>query len=144
MLNVSVQNTYKDVALSGTLTPRRTIVANDKCNACHSLLGTASGSNMLNNAFHEGSRDIVEACVVCHDPDRMSSTVMADGSGWNESYQFKRMIHGIHGGQKRVYPFTHGNKVVGNGFALDGRHGELHRRSCISRAYMGLHHLSRE
>jgi OmcA/MtrC family decaheme c-type cytochrome len=120
MLNVSVQNTYKDVALSGTLTPRRTIVANDKCNACHSLLGTASGSNMLNNAFHEGSRDIVEACVVCHDPDRMSSTVMADGSGWNESYQFKRMIHGIHGGQKRTYPFTHGNKVVGNGFALDG------------------------
>jgi OmcA/MtrC family decaheme c-type cytochrome len=120
MLNVSVQNTYKDVALSGTLTPRREIVSNDKCNACHSLLGTTSGSNILNNAFHDGSRDIVEACVVCHDPDRMSSTVMADGSGWNESYQFKRMIHGIHGGQKRTYPFTHGNKVVGNGFALDG------------------------
>ena len=112
-LNVSVQNTYKDVALSGTLTARRTIVANDKCNACHSLLGTTSGSNSLSNAFHDGSRDIVEACVVCHDPNRMSSTVMADGSSWNESYQFKRMIHGIHGGTKRVYPFTHGNNVVG-------------------------------
>jgi OmcA/MtrC family decaheme c-type cytochrome len=120
MLNVSVQNTYTDVALSGTVTPRREIVSNDKCNACHSLLGTASGSNILNNAFHDGSRDTVQACVVCHDPDRMSSTVMADGSGWNESYQFKRMIHGIHGGQKRIYPFTHGNSVVGNGFALDG------------------------
>jgi OmcA/MtrC family decaheme c-type cytochrome len=119
-INVSVQNTYKDVALSGPVTPRRVIVSNDKCNACHSLLGTTSGSNILSNAFHGGSRDIVQACVVCHDPDRMSSTVMADGSGWNESYQFKRMIHGIHGGQKRTYPFTHGNKVVGNGFALDG------------------------
>jgi hypothetical protein len=31
----------------------------------------------------------------------------------NESYQFKRMIHGIHGNSKRLYPFTHGNKVVG-------------------------------
>jgi OmcA/MtrC family decaheme c-type cytochrome len=119
-INVSVQNTYKDVALSGPVTPRRVIVSNDKCNACHSLLGTTSGSNILSNAFHGGSRDIVQACVVCHDPDRMSSTVMADGSGWNESYQFKRMIHGIHGGQKRTYPFTHGNTVVGNGFALDG------------------------
>ena len=119
-INVSVQNTYKDVALSGPLTPRREIVSNDKCNACHSLLGTTSGSNILSNAFHGGSRDIVQACVVCHDPNRMSSTVMSDGSGWNESYQFKRMIHGIHGGQKRIYPFTHGNKIVGNGFALDG------------------------
>jgi OmcA/MtrC family decaheme c-type cytochrome len=119
-INVSVQNTYKDVALSGPLTPRREIVANEKCNACHSLLGTTSGSNILSNAFHSGSRDIVQACVVCHDANRMSSTVMADGSGWNEAYQFKRMIHGIHGGTKRVYPFTHGNTVVGNGFAKDG------------------------
>jgi OmcA/MtrC family decaheme c-type cytochrome len=31
----------------------------------------------------------------------------------SESYQFKRMIHGIHGNSKRTYPFTHGNKVIG-------------------------------
>jgi len=36
-----------------------------------------------------------------------------------ESYQFKRMIHGIHGNSKRTSPFTHGNKVVG-AFNMDG------------------------
>ncbi|MEK7736734.1 MAG: cytochrome c3 family protein, partial [Pseudomonadota bacterium] len=83
--------------MSGTLTPRRTVVSNDKCNACHSLLGTTSGSNMLANAFHGGARDTVESCVLCHDASRVSTgSVMADGSSWNESYQFKRMIHGIH------------------------------------------------
>ena len=42
----------------------------------------------------------------------MSSTVMTNGLALNESYQFKRMIHGIHGNSKRTYPFTHGNPVV--------------------------------
>ena len=119
-LNVSVQHTLKEVALSGTLTPRREIVSNDKCNACHSLLGTASASNILTNAFHGGARDIVEACVICHDSSRISSSVMADGNGFNESFQFKRLVHGIHGGTKRTFPYTRGNTVVGNGFAKDG------------------------
>jgi OmcA/MtrC family decaheme c-type cytochrome len=51
--------------------------------------------------------------VVCHDPNRVSSTVTTNGLDLNESYQFKRMIHGIHGNGKRTYPFTHGNKQVG-------------------------------
>jgi OmcA/MtrC family decaheme c-type cytochrome len=38
---------------------------------------------------------------------------MTNGSTLNESYQFKRMIHGIHGNSKRTYPFTHGNAVAG-------------------------------
>jgi OmcA/MtrC family decaheme c-type cytochrome len=37
---------------------------------------------------------------------------MTNGLDLNESYQFKRMIHGIHGNSKRTYPFTHGNTVV--------------------------------
>ena len=102
-----------DVALSGPLTPRRTIVSNDKCNACHGALGTTSGSNTLANAFHGGARDTVEACVVCHDANKASSTVMTNGLALNESYQFKRMIHGIHGNSKRTYPFTHGNPARG-------------------------------
>ena len=112
-INVSFRGAFTDVAISGTLTPRRTVVSTEKCNACHNDLGTGSGSNTLANAFHRGDRDYVEACVLCHDPLRMSSTVMADGSAYQESYQFKRMIHGIHGGTKRTFPFTHGNKVVG-------------------------------
>jgi OmcA/MtrC family decaheme c-type cytochrome len=38
---------------------------------------------------------------------------MTNGTTLQESYQFKRMIHGIHGNLKRIYPFTHGNAVVG-------------------------------
>jgi len=113
LINVVAQNTHADVALSGALNPRRQIVASEKCNVCHGALGTTSGSNTLANAFHGGARNTVEACPVCHDPNRMSSTVMTNGLALNESYQMKRMIHGIHGNSKRTFPFTHGNVVQG-------------------------------
>jgi OmcA/MtrC family decaheme c-type cytochrome len=113
LVNTVVQHAYKELALAGALLARRTVVSNDKCNVCHGALGTASGSNTLANAFHGGARNTVEACVVCHDANRMSSTIMTNGMALNESYQFKRMIHGIHGNSKRIYPFTYGNKVVG-------------------------------
>jgi len=113
LLNVGVQQAAVDVAFTGPLVPRRQIVANEKCNACHGLLGTGSASNELANAFHGGARNIVESCVICHDPNRVSSTVMTNGLALNESYQFKRMIHGIHGGEARTFPFTHGNAVQG-------------------------------
>ncbi len=45
--------------------------------------------------------------------------MMTNGLALNESYQFKRMIHGIHGNSKRTSPFTHGNTVVGV-FNMDG------------------------
>ena len=113
LVNVVVQNTYADVALSGTLSPRRQVVSNDKCNVCHGALGTSSGSNTLAEAFHSGARNTVEACNVCHDALRSSSTVMTNGLQLREAYDFKRMIHGIHGNSKRTTPFTHGNNVYG-------------------------------
>jgi len=113
LVNVVVQNTSMELALTGSLNPRRIVVSNDKCNACHGALGTTSGSNTLAEAFHSGARNTVEACVLCHDANRMSSTKMTNGLDFNESYQFKRMIHGIHGNSKRSFPFTHGNAVVG-------------------------------
>ncbi len=113
LVNVVAQHTFKDVALTGAVQARRVIVSNDKCNACHGALGTTSGSNTLANAFHSGARNTVEACVICHDANRSSTTVRTNGLRLNESYQFKNMIHGIHGNTKRTYPFTHGNKVVG-------------------------------
>ncbi len=119
LINTVMQHAYKDVVLSGALNPRRQIVANEKCNVCHGALGTTSGSNTLANAFHSGARNTVEACVLCHDANRMSSTVMTNGRALAESYQFKRMIHGIHGNSKRTYPFTHGNAVIGE-FDKDG------------------------
>jgi OmcA/MtrC family decaheme c-type cytochrome len=118
-VNVVVQNAWAELALTGSLQPRRQIVSTDKCNACHGALGTTSGSNTLSEAFHGGARNIVEACVVCHDANKVSSTVMTNGLALNESYQFKRMIHGIHGNSQRTYPFTHGNVVQGV-FSKDG------------------------
>jgi OmcA/MtrC family decaheme c-type cytochrome len=113
LVNVVVQHSYADVALSGVLNPRRRVVSNEKCNVCHGALGTTSGSNTADEAFHSGARNTVEACALCHDQNRVSSTVMTDGRALNENYSFKRMIHGIHGNSKRLYPFTHGNAVVG-------------------------------
>jgi OmcA/MtrC family decaheme c-type cytochrome len=112
-VSVVAQNAYKELALSGTLNPRRTIVDTEKCNACHGALGATSGSNTLANAFHGGARNRVEACVVCHDVNRATSNIMTNGMAFIESFQLKRMIHGIHGNSKRTYPFTHGNKVIG-------------------------------
>jgi OmcA/MtrC family decaheme c-type cytochrome len=118
-VNVVVQHTYKDVALSGPLLARREVVSNEKCNVCHGALGTTSGSNTLASAFHSGARNTVEACTLCHDANRFSSTVMTNGLALSENYSFKRMIHGIHGNSKRAYPFTHGNAVIGI-FGKDG------------------------
>jgi OmcA/MtrC family decaheme c-type cytochrome len=114
LVNVVVQNTHKDVALTGPLSPRRQIVSNEKCNDCHGALGSTSGSNTLASAFHSGARNTVESCALCHDANRASTgNMMTNGLNLYESYQFKNMIHGIHGNSKRVSPFTHGNKVVG-------------------------------
>jgi len=113
LINTIAKHTYKELALSGTLQARRAVVSNDKCNVCHGALGTTSGSNTLSEAFHSGARNTVEACVLCHDANRMSSTVMTNGLALSENYQFKRMIHGIHGSSRRSYPFTHGNTVLG-------------------------------
>ena len=104
--------------MTGSLQPRRAIVSNDKCNVCHGALGTTTGSNTVDSAFHSGGRNTVEACVVCHDPNRSNNgSMMTNGltlnGGLYEPLQFKRLIHGIHGNSKRMFPFTHGNKVVG-------------------------------
>jgi len=127
-INVSMINTFKDFAITGAVLPRKQIVSNDKCNACHGLLGTASGSNELNNAFHSGARNTIESCgALCHDASRAGQyTVMNDdfkfpasvlggaatGNTMNLSHHLKRMIHGIHGGGRAQYPFVHGPRAT--------------------------------
>ena len=113
LINVVAQNTFADVVLTGPMNPRRQVVSNEKCSVCHAALGTTTGSNTKAYAFHDGARHTVESCALCHDQNRMSSTVMTSGQSLQENYSFKRMIHGIHGNSRRLYPFTHGNLVVG-------------------------------
>jgi OmcA/MtrC family decaheme c-type cytochrome len=119
LVNVGVQNSFVDLALTGAVSPPPVVVSNEKCNVCHGLLGTASGSNTLPNAFHNGARNTVESCTLCHDANRSSSTVMTngallpDGSPMREQFQSKYMMHGIHSNSKRTFPYTHGNAVFG-------------------------------
>ncbi len=114
-----------DTAPVGTAAPpsniaRRQIVSNVKCNACHVYLGIPMDPVIGATAFHSGVRNNSENCEICHNWQRAASyTVMADGSDFNESYDVTRMVHGIHGGEKRTYPFVHGNDLQGE-FAKDG------------------------
>lgn len=101
---------------------RRQIVSNSKCNACHGFLGIPIKPEPGSSVFHSGVRNNSESCEVCHNWARAGSyTSMADGSTFNESWNAKRMIHGIHSGgsTKRTFPFTHGNNYVG-AFNKDG------------------------
>ncbi|MCM2251839.1 MAG: OmcA/MtrC family decaheme c-type cytochrome, partial [Ramlibacter sp.] len=129
---VPVKNDIWDFTVTGTgaratTTARRQIVANDNCNSCHGILGLPTGPNEPDHAgFHKGVRNNSEGCSNCHNANQAGGyTLMTDGSVapvagdsqllpadnkssfLHESYQAKRFIHGIHGGAKRTFPFTH-------------------------------------
>ena len=115
--NVPVKNAIYEFNLdtgAKATTARRQIVSNDKCNACHAFVGIPIKPEPGSDVFHSGVRNNSESCEVCHNWARAGSyTGMADGSTFNESWNFKRMVHAIHGGVKRTYPYTHGNDYVG-------------------------------
>jgi OmcA/MtrC family decaheme c-type cytochrome len=81
---------------------RRTIVSNDKCNACHAALGA-------NPTFHAGQRNDAPTCAFCHNPNQTSS-------GW--SANAKDFIHGIHGTGMRTAPFNWHAASAADGFWL--------------------------
>jgi OmcA/MtrC family decaheme c-type cytochrome len=122
--NVPIKNAIYEFNLdtgAKATTLRRQIVSNDKCNACHAFVGIPIKPEPGSDVFHSGVRNNSENCEVCHNWARAGSyTGMTNGQDFNESWNFKRMIHGIHGGEKRTYPFTHGNDYVGE-FGKDGK-----------------------
>jgi len=105
-----VTSVYKDFAITGTVTPRRTVVDIAKCDVCHGTL-----------SLHGNNRnDQPGVCVVCHNPNATDAgqrpkdgTGALDGSTINpatgttfavdgkneESIDFKVMIHAIHAGE---------------------------------------------
>jgi OmcA/MtrC family decaheme c-type cytochrome len=113
-VNVSLANQYQTVALDGgTPRERRTIVSDANCQKCHSTLGAASGGDE-NHAFHSGSRNSVEGCMMCHNPLRVSSSSQMSGEHdtfatdsdfaglkFSVPRDFKSMVHAIHGQSKR-------------------------------------------
>jgi OmcA/MtrC family decaheme c-type cytochrome len=86
---------YANVA-GGTPIPRRIVVDIAKCNVCHNVLAL-HGDNRNNNT---------QACVVCHNPastdvgsrQTLSGTVPGIDGLWEETIDFKVMIHALHDG----------------------------------------------
>ena len=95
----------------GAYTPRRPIVDDAKCNACHKELGMFTGE-----AFHGGQRNDGTTCAWCHTPNRTSS-------GWSAGSAY--FVHAIHGRNKRQKPFTWHATAVGKSFADIGYPGIL-------------------
>jgi OmcA/MtrC family decaheme c-type cytochrome len=95
---LAVKNVFKDVAVSGSLLARRSVVDIAKCNVCHDSL-----------SLHGGNRtDEIGSCTVCHNANATDAARRPTASGVltggtdgkaEESIDFKTMIHAIHAGQ---------------------------------------------
>ena len=91
---LAVKSVFRDFAITGTVSPRRTVVDIAKCNVCHDVL-SLHGNNRTNEPG---------VCVVCHNPNatdkgrRTGGGPFADGKA-EEAIDFKTMIHAIHAGQ---------------------------------------------
>jgi len=91
----AAMNPIKYVAVTGTVTPRRTAVTVAQCNQCHDRL-----------ALHGGQRRTTEECVICHNPTNNDSARRPASAGQPESISFQRMIHRIHSGENLTQDFT--------------------------------------
>ncbi|PYQ31775.1 MAG: hypothetical protein DMF56_01320 [Acidobacteria bacterium] len=91
----STINPIKYVAITGTATPRRTVVTLAQCNQCHDSL-----------SLHGGQRNTTEECVICHNPVENDSARRTANAGQPESVSFQRMIHRIHTGEELTQDFT--------------------------------------
>lgn len=76
---------------SSPVTPRRQVVATEKCASCHGDL----------TFVHGGTRSDVKECVVCHNP------ALSDGTS-GQSVNFATQIHSIHRGENLANPYVLG------------------------------------
>jgi OmcA/MtrC family decaheme c-type cytochrome len=83
--------------------PRRKVVAQEKCNACHYSLD-----------LHGSNRNNVEHCVLCHMPQETDAAVRPAAQMPAETINFKEMIHRIHTGEELEIPYA----VYGRGSVL--------------------------
>jgi len=130
--NITVQestiNPIKYVAVTGTLTPRRTVVTIAQCNQCHDSL-----------SLHGGQRNTTEECVICHNPVESDAARRPASAGPVESISFQRMVHRIHTGEE----LTQNYSVFGFGGTAIGFNEVLYpgdRTSC-AKCHSGNSHL---
>ncbi|WP_242360421.1 MULTISPECIES: OmcA/MtrC family decaheme c-type cytochrome [Anaeromyxobacter] len=100
-----VKNVIQDYAIGGgQAAARRQVVDIAKCDSCHGQL-SAHGANR---------NDVIQVCAVCHNPratDKGRRTATATNPACaatttEQSIDFKRMIHEIHGGSIRGNDLT--------------------------------------
>jgi OmcA/MtrC family decaheme c-type cytochrome len=91
----STINPIKYVAVTGPVTPRRTVVTTAQCNQCHDTL-----------SLHGGQRNTTQECVICHNPKESDVARRPANAGAPESVSFQRMIHRIHTGEELRQDFT--------------------------------------
>jgi OmcA/MtrC family decaheme c-type cytochrome len=73
------------------VTPRRQVVATEKCANCHQNL----------QFVHGGTRSDTQACTICHNP------TLSDGTS-KQSVSFATQIHSIHRGDELTNPYVLG------------------------------------
>jgi OmcA/MtrC family decaheme c-type cytochrome len=82
-------------AITGTVKPRRAVVALAQCDTCHDML-----------SLHGGQRNNTEECVICHNPVADDSSQRPAAQNPPESISFQRLIHRIHTGEDLTQDFT--------------------------------------
>lgn len=79
----------------GPLQARRTAVTTENCNACHSSL-----------SVHGGNRNLVEMCLLCHNPNATDGAVRPAAKNPAQAIDFAGMIHKIHTGENLSRDYT--------------------------------------
>ncbi len=75
--------------------PRRTVVAIDRCNACH-----------LKLEMHGGNRNRIEHCVQCHNPNQTDEAQRPKTEFPPQTVNFRTMVHRIHTGEDLEIEYT--------------------------------------
>jgi OmcA/MtrC family decaheme c-type cytochrome len=78
-----------------TVAPRRTVVALDNCNGCHSSL-----------SVHGDNRNQVVMCVLCHNPNTTDADMRSAAQLPAQTVDFRTMIHKIHRGENLNSEYT--------------------------------------
>jgi OmcA/MtrC family decaheme c-type cytochrome len=120
---IAVQSVTLPFAITGTAAARRAVVDVNKCNLCHQNL-SLHGNNRTSS---------IETCVICHNTNATDisrrptdGTATADGKA-EESVDFKRLIHGIHGASfSGAGPVIYGFGSSANDFSKAGYPGYLY------------------
>jgi len=91
-------------------TPRRRVVEDYNCEACHTNL-----------SLHGGNRNDPQYCVTCHRPDATDAAVRPADTGPPEGIHFKWLVHHIHRGEELSKPYV----VYGYGGSLHDEFNEV-------------------